>query len=343
MFFNDGAKPVHVAITSIGPYDKQGPSFPAYRDILKSCIEPLDLYREKKGAIARMELKGNGLSTFHGEKGDQRSWVKGLSSASDKLPSSVKAPIKQQMSNIHQIMNTSSERRKASLGKIKRTIESKRLPIVHDAFSNYYNTSWAKDHSHSDPSEWPSKNRSVVQLLRSLEPGTLLDIGSNKGWYAKQAAIQGHRVLALDNNCQSLDQLFGESCSDSSNILPILMNTIDPSPGYGICYNQLPPATKRMSCDTVLALAIVHHLVKWQWLSFDNIIDAFEPFCKANLIIEYIPKNDSIVGEWFKNGFDWYSLENFKKSIERYFEIQEILPSTPEGRLLLLCRKKIGQ
>jgi hypothetical protein len=336
----DGCKPVHININSIGPYDRRGPTFPAYGDIRRSCIEPLELYQEKKGEIARLQLKEIGLSTFHGEKTDSRPWMKGLGSATDRLSSSVKEPIKKQLSNLHRVMNTSTERRRASLLKIKRSIEGKRLPMERDAFSNYYNTSWAKYHSHTDKSEWPTKNNSFDRLLRTLDPGTMLDIGSNKGWYAKQASIQGHRVLALDNNCQSLDQLFKESRGDSSSILPILMNTIDPSPGYGIGYCQLPPATKRLSCDTVLGLAIVHHLVKWQWLSFDNIIDAFEPFCKSNLIIEYIPKNDLIVGEWFKNGFDWYTLDNFRKSIERYFVIQEVLPSTPDGRLLFLCKKR---
>ncbi len=339
----DGPKPVHININSIVPYNKQGPTFPAYGDILGSCIRPLNLYLEKKGEVARMVLKDKGLSTFHGDKADQRNWVVGLGAASSKLPAAIKEPLKNQMSNLHQIMNTSPERRKASLAKVKGTIEGKRLPIERDAFSNYYNTSWAKYHSHTDTSEWPSKNKSFVQLLEGLEPGTVLDIGSNKGWYAKQASIQGHRVLALDNNSQSLDQLLVESSSDSSHILPILMNTIDPSPGYGIGYNQLRPATERLRCDTVLALAIIHHLVKWQWLSFDNIIDAFEPFCRSNLIIEYVPKNDEVVGEWFRKGFEWYSLENFKRSIERHFEVLETLPSTPEGRLLLMCKRKTGQ
>jgi hypothetical protein len=102
----------------------------------------------------------------------------------------------------------------------------------------------------------------------------------------------------------------------------------------------LRPATGRLSCDTVLGLAIIHHRVKWQWLSFDNIINSFEPFCKANLIVEYVPKNDPVAGDWFKNGFDWYNLENFRRSIERYFDIHEILPSTPGGRLLLLCKRR---
>lgn len=336
----DGCRPVHVNINSIGPYDKHGPTFPAYDDIHRSCIRPLDLYQEKKGEIARLGLREMGMSTFHGEKADQRPWLKGLASATDGLSPSVKEPLKRQMGNLHHVMNTSSERRKASLLKIKRTIESKRLPMERDAFSNYYNTSWARYHSHTDRSDWPAKNRSFDQMLRTLSPGTVLDIGSNKGWYARQASLQGHRVLALDNNCQSLDQLFKDSREYDPSILPILMNSIDPSPGYGIGYGQLWPATKRLSCDTVLGLAIIHHLVKWQWLSFDNIIDAFEPFCKSNLIIEYVPRTDPVAGDWFKNGFDWYTLENFRRSIERYFDIHETLPSTPDGRLLLLCKKR---
>lgn len=63
------------------------------------------------------------------------------------------------------------------------------------------------------------------------------------------------------------------------------------------CNHQLQPAAGRLRCEMVLALAVTHHLVFGQGMSFELIAETMDAFSEKWLIIEFIPGNDRFVSE----------------------------------------------
>ena len=104
---------------------------------------------------------------------------------------------------------------------------------------------------------------------------------------------------------------------------------------------RLNNAIERLKSELVLALAIVHHLVFRQQLTFEEIIGQIRLFCEKYLIIEFVDKEDSYLSDFKLEGFEWYTKENFESILKRQFEIIQTKPSTPsETRQLYFCKLK---
>ncbi len=188
------------------------------------------------------------------------------------------------------------------------------------------------------PEQFKEKARAVYCLLQRLSPGTLMDIGGNKGWYAELAASMGHRVVSIDIDDASVCNLYRRVKAKQLPILPLVLDFRYPTAPYSIGLGKAS-AFERFQSDTVLVLALVHHLVFKQGLYFEPIVEIVSRYTRKNLLIEFVPKEDRYVGEWFEPKYYWYSLDNFVRSLKRYFPVIEIHESWPEPRKIILCSK----
>ncbi len=182
---------------------------------------------------------------------------------------------------------------------------------------------------------WFAKQKNIYQILEKLRPSTVIDIGSNIGWYAELAARLGAKVVATDIDESSLNQLYFRTKETKLPILPLLVDFMK-SQASNIAW---PAAWERLRCDMVLALAISHHLVFKNHLYFDTIAQELNKFSKKWLIIEFIPPHDKYIKNWLGEEHYWYSLNNFHTSLHKFFNKIEILDSAPAPRKLLLCQK----
>jgi hypothetical protein len=89
----------------------------------------------------------------------------------------------------------------------------------------------------------------------------------------------------------------------------------------------------------VLALALVHHLVFKHGLTLDHIAALFDAFAEKSLLVEFVPKEDKYVRNWWTADFAWYSADSFEKSLGRYFKSIERVPSHPDPRIIFVCYK----
>src|SRR5207248_3355832 len=165
--------------------------------------------------------------------------------------------------------------RRELLGRLRAEVERLVIPSPRTEWSNYYDGSLLPFFASDD---WTPKHSSVDRVLSDLRPPSLLDIGSNRGWYAQLAALRGSRVVAFDADEPCVTQLYQDSKERSLPILPLIMDFKNPSPGYGVCNQWLAPATERLRCDMVLGLALVHHLAFKQQLNFEQIVDGLAIF-----------------------------------------------------------------
>jgi len=185
---------------------------------------------------------------------------------------------------------------------------------------------------------WMTKRKETYFVLRKTQPKTLLDIGSNTGWFSKLAAQNGAKVIAFDNDEPSINKLFFNEGARSLGILPLSMDFRFPTHAYGLGL-RCQDATKRFQAEMVLALAVVHHLVFKQNTSFEIIASNLASYTTKWLLVEFIPKEDIYVSEWYNESFAWYTLENFLVELRNHFREMEVLPSNPEPRVLILCTR----
>jgi hypothetical protein len=227
--------------------------------------------------------------------------------------------------------------RQAFLQKVRREVEALTMPSPKEGSSEYYKDCFP---SFSPSDEWTTKHHSVRQALLDSRPGSVLDIGSNVGWYSQLAALLGCRVVAIDSDEGCVAQLYRDTKEKNLPILPLVMDFRAPSPGCGLSNLAALPATARLKCDMVMALALVHHLVFKQDLNFEQIIAGLSAFSARRLLVEFIPREDVYVRDWWSERYSWYNLENFVAVLKRHFHRVEYYPSFPDPRVLLLCEKK---
>jgi hypothetical protein len=154
-------------------------------------------------------------------------------------------------------------------------------------------------------------------------------------------------VLAMDADAYCIENLYADLKKNNKNnthaersrsILPLNMNLSNPSPGLGWANNERSTIAQRGKADMLLALALLHHLRIGNNAPFKMIAEYFSSLA-SNLIIEFIPKEDSNVKLMMagrENNFNDYTEENFISAFEIYFNVEEkhLLPGT--GRILYL-------
>jgi len=191
---------------------------------------------------------------------------------------------------------------------------------------------------------WTEKQRSVHRVLTERRPRTVLSARSEPTWFPVCAARLGSKVVALDPSEEPVAHLHALSKTEHLDLLTLVMDLRDPSPGMGLCNQALAPATTRLQCDMVLALDLIPELIFKHDLNADQAVDALAQFTKRWLLLEFFSWEDPEVrrfhpedNPFFPRGFyDWYSLDGFTRALARHFTTIESLPSDAKGRVLLL-------
>jgi len=345
----DGPKPLYVDFGSIVPAQANA-LWPAYDEFCRFFVYPLRLIVQGHGRIARWLLHDDAQGVL---KSDFTALVHERSSvhlehSAKRLLFTVKpivpAPLRPKLKKVLALLKSTLSRpsfqscssRLGFLQAVRRDVESISIPPVKTEWSNYYDDEFCT----FLPSDgWTDKHHSVYKVLSDLKPRSLLDIGSNRGWYSQLAARLGVNVVAFDVDEMCVTQLFYDAREKDLTILPLVMDFRRPSPGYGLCNQELAPAVQRLKCDMVIALALVHHLVFKSKLKFDQIVEGLSIFSNKSLLVEFIPREDRYVREWWSECYSWYTLEHFQDALRRHYNTINVLPSSPKPRILLLCEK----
>lgn len=185
---------------------------------------------------------------------------------------------------------------------------------------------------------WSEKDRLVYELILAKHPRTLLDIGCKSGWYSRLAATLGSKVVAIDKNESCISQIYLDAKRTTLPVLPLILDFQNPSPGFGVCNKEFPPAGQRLRCDMVLFLDLIHKVVFNDLLKFEQIIDSCSMFSNEWLLLEYIPSEDMNQRNEYSEKFPWYSVKNLMAVIIRQFPTITAY-TYPDHRILLLCKK----
>ena len=163
-------------------------------------------------------------------------------------------------------------------------------------------------------------------------------MASNKGAYALIAEQMGYQVVAFDRDPDIVSNIYLENKSGGKDILPLKLDFLWPTPGFGLGLSA-KPSFERLKCDTTLVLALVHHLVFSQNVTFEVISRIISRYTFSRAIVEFVPPDDQHVKKWVTKRHGWYELSNFIASMNTYFRRYTIFPSSPAPRVIILFEK----
>jgi hypothetical protein len=195
-------------------------------------------------------------------------------------------------------------------------------------WSGYYATC-----SYSDE-DTAAKRRLVETEVAARSPATLVDLGANDGTYSVLVAPHAGCVVAVDGDEQVVDRLWRRLAGERiTNVLPLVVDLADPSPGLGWRNRERRPFESRVRADMALALALVHHLVIGRNLPLGAVVDWLAdtaPVC----IVEFPHRDDPMVRRLLANKpaglFDDYEIDAFEAALDQRFE-QVVATRLPGG------------
>ena len=187
-------------------------------------------------------------------------------------------------------------------------------------------TEWANYYEETNYSSesMQHKQQLVEELLDTIQPNVVWDLGANIGMFSRIAAKKGIRTISFDIDPAAVEKNYLQCIEEGErNILPLIIDLANPSPPIGWEHKERMSLMERGPAELVFALALIHHLAISNNLPFYKIAGFIKKICKS-LIIEFIPKHDSQVQRLLANREDIffdYTQQNFEHEFGKYFTI----------------------
>lgn len=206
-------------------------------------------------------------------------------------------------------------------------------------------TEWAEYYDGDSYTDTGSdhKRELVSQCLDVLKPACLWDLGANTGVFSRLASARGIPTLSFDIDPACVERNYREvRKTGEENILPLLLDLANPSPGIGWAHKERESVTARSNADTVMALALIHHLAISNNVPLDRIADFFAGLA-PNLIIEFVPKSDPKVKTLLatrEDVFPHYTQEGFEAAFQTRFHMEAAMDVRDSDRRLYRLKRK---
>jgi hypothetical protein len=124
------------------------------------------------------------------------------------------------------------------------------------------------------------------------------------------------------------------------NVLPLVCDLTNPSPGLGWANEERMTLQERGPADLLLALALIHHLAIANNVPLTKIADYFASL-GSRLIIEFVPKSDEKVRHLLSSRedvFPDYTRDGFERAFKESFETERVEEIKGSERVLYLMR-----
>ena len=203
-------------------------------------------------------------------------------------------------------------------------------------------TEWF-DYYEGDSEYIDSKKELVEEFLNRCKPQVVWDFGANTGLFSRIASSKGIQTISFDVDpaCVEINYLTVKS-REETNILPLLLDLTNPSPGIGWENKERPTIWERGHADVIIALALIHHLAISNNLPLGMIANFLKGICNS-LIVEFIPKSDPKVQKLLatrEDIFPNYTREAFEEEFNKLFRIEECRKVRGSDRTLYLMNRR---
>lgn len=187
------------------------------------------------------------------------------------------------------------------------------------------------------------KRRLVAQHLDRVKPRVVWDLGANVGLFSRVASDRGILTISFDGDPECVEQNYLESVRKrETNILPLLLDLTNPSPGIGWQHQERMSLMERGPADAILCLALVHHLAISNNLPLVKVAEFLNSIGES-LIIEFVPKSDQQIQRLLASREDIfvdYTQKHFEAAFAQHFHIvaSEQLPDSDRTMYLMTRR-----
>jgi hypothetical protein len=187
------------------------------------------------------------------------------------------------------------------------------------------------------------KKQLVADFLDEAVPKTVWDLGSNIGLFSRIAANKGIPTISWDIDPGCVDINYRQVVANGeTNLLPLVLDLTNPSPAIGWENRERMSILERGPADTVLALALVHHLAISNNVPLDRIATFLAKLCSW-LIIEFVPKSDPKVQKLLSTRediFPNYTRQGFENKFDRLFVVKQSEQIRNSKRVLYLMGRR---
>ncbi len=332
-----GSRPVFI---DLGSFETATGPWPGYRQFCQTFLFPLLIQAHLRIAyqgLLRGSLDGLQPADVRGMFGGLRRFRRGvfrhvyLHSVAERRVTSSSESVKAELGRA----GFGTELAKATVAKTLKLVRRLEVKRSGTAWSDYRDTC-----SYTDD-DATTKHAFVEAALAARPSRCVLDLGANDGAYSMLAAGHAEQVVAVDGDEAVIDGLYRRLRHDGvTNVLPLVMNLSDPSPGLGWRNQERAPFAARVRPDLVLSLALVHHLAITANVPLPEVVDWLHGF-GARLVVEFVDRPDPMTRRLLSNKppglFDDYRIDHFEKLLTDRFHITErqVVPSGT--RTLYLC------
>ena len=209
----------------------------------------------------------------------------------------------------------------------------------HAAWSSYMDT-----HNYNQQA-FAAKEAFVRDVLREFQPAKVLDVGANTGHFSRIAANSGADVVAIDADPGCSADSFMHARDKKFSVLSLVVDIARPTPALGWRNTECASFLDRSRghFDTVLMLALVHHLQVTERVPLRDIFDLAAELTNSLLVIEFVPLEDPMFQRLLRGREALFAGNNrqvFEETCQRQFEIVRSAELPGSGRRLYLLKRK---
>ncbi len=193
------------------------------------------------------------------------------------------------------------------------------------------------------PLSMEDKRRKVEYCINLCHSKYIWDLGANIGEFSRIASQLGAFVVSIDSDPSVIElQYLNNRSQNIRTILPLCIDVLNPTPNLGWMNTERESFYNRPRPDTILALALIHHLAIGENIPLSNLTKAFASLCEK-LIIEFVPKSDQQVQDMLrfrKDIFSSYTQAEFETEFTKYFSVAFSKKISASDRWIYVFKKK---
>lgn len=141
-----------------------------------------------------------------------------------------------------------------------------------------------------------TKSAFLTSALEAHQPGRVLDLGANDGFFSELAASHGAVAIAVDGDEQVLDALYRKG----SRVSIAIGDLTNPSPSQGWAGVERPSLDERARPDLVVAYGLIHHLIYTASIPPASVVDWLASY-SCPVVVEFVDPDDEMVAKLTAN------------------------------------------